>query len=170
MQYHFDIAKTDFGKFFILDSRKGLHFILKNTDKRVPVLKSIYKPKKKLFNGRILENFIDATLGKSTSLMPKIEFLVGTNLQKKVWSYLRKIPKGKKISYSELATKISKKNAVRAIASAVGKNPVAVIIPCHRIISKDGSLGGYAWGLKMKSALLDVELGGMADSIYRGGK
>jgi len=84
MQYHFDIAKTDFGKFFILDSRKGLHFILKNTDKRVPVLKSIYKPQKKLFNGRILENFINATLGKSTSLMPKIVFLVGTNLQKKI--------------------------------------------------------------------------------------
>ena len=53
MQYHFDIAKTDFGKFFILDSRKGLHFILKNNDKRVPVLKSFYKPQKTLFNGRI---------------------------------------------------------------------------------------------------------------------
>ena len=134
MQYHFDIAKTDFGKFFILDSRKGLHFILKNTDKRVPVLKSIYKPKKKLFNGRILENFINATLGKSTSLMPKIEFLVGTNLQKKVWAYLRKIPKGEKISYSELATKISKKNALKystMISKKIKKNGYECFIRCR---------------------------------------
>ena len=71
---------------------------------------------------------------------------------------------------SNLAEKLCLKSAVRAVASAVGKNPISILIPCHRIIRKDGSLGGYAWGRKMKRELLDVEVSGMADSIYRGGK
>ena len=56
------------------------------------------------------------------------------------------------------------------MATAVGKNPVGIIVPCHRVIAKDGRLGGYAWGIKMKAKLLDIEVSGMADSIYRGGK
>ena len=64
MQYHCDIATTKFGKFFLLDSKQGLHFILKNTDKRIPQIKKTYKSQKKLFNQIILENFISSSLGK----------------------------------------------------------------------------------------------------------
>ena len=170
MQYHFDIAITKFGNFFLLDSKQGLHFILKNTDKRISHIKKIYKPQKKLFNKVLLKNFLNASLGKRISKNLKIKFLVGTTLQKNVWAYLQRIPKGKTLSYSDLAEKVSQKNAVRAVASAVGKNPISIMIPCHRIICKDGSLGGYAWGVKMKRILLDIEVSGMADSIYRGGK
>ena len=77
---------------------------------------------------------------------------------------------GETISYSNLSSKVSNKNFVRSVASAVGKNPIGVIIPCHRVITKDGSIGGYAWGIKMKARLLDIEFKGTADSIYRGGK
>ncbi|MDB2359655.1 MGMT family protein [Alphaproteobacteria bacterium] len=170
MQYHYDIATTKFGNFFLLDSKQGLHFILKNTDKRIPRIKKGYKPQKKLFNQINLDNFINSSLGKEISKKQKIKFLVGTPLQKNVWTYLQGIPMGQTLSYSDLAEKVFKKSAVRAVASAVGKNPIGILIPCHRIICKDGSLGGYAWGLKIKRELLDIEVSGMADSIYRGGK
>ena len=170
MQYHYDIATTVFGKFFILDSKQGLHFILKNNDKRIRDIKKNYQPQRGLFDRSIIGYFIKTTLGKKSLKKLKIKFLHGTSLQKKIWNYLNKIPQGKTISYSDLAEKVSHKKAVRAVASAVGKNPVGVIVPCHRVISKDGTIGGYAWGLKMKTVLLDIEMGGMADSIYRGGK
>ena len=83
---------------------------------------------------------------------------------------MQSIPKGQTFSYSYLAAKLCVKSAVRAVASAVGKNPISILIPCHRIIRKNGSLGGYVWGPKMKRELLDMEVSGMADSIYRGGK
>ena len=83
--------------------------------------------------------------------------LQGTNFQKKVWLEMLKIPYGKTISYSELAKKIKNKNALRAVGTACGKNPVPVIIPCHRVISKDGSLGGFGGGLELKSKMLELE-------------
>lgn len=83
--------------------------------------------------------------------------LKGTPLQKKVWRELSTIPWGESLSYSELARRVKKPRAVRAVASAVGKNPVAVLIPCHRVLAADGGLGGYAYGLKMKTWLLGHE-------------
>jgi len=82
---------------------------------------------------------------------------LGTPFQQKVWAALRSIPYGQTLSYSELAEKLGKKEAQRAVASANGANGISIIIPCHRIISKDGSLGGYAGGLKTKQKLLNLE-------------
>ncbi len=70
--------------------------------------------------------------------------LKGTEFQKKVWKEISKIPKGKTITYKELAIKIGKPNAYRAVANAVGANPLIVEIPCHRVIRNDGKLGGYS--------------------------
>ena len=170
MQYHFDIVSTIFGNFFVLDSRKGLHFIIKKNDQRVKILKSTYNPQKNLYNANIRGNLVDLCMGKKISQKIKIHFLGGTSLQKKAWRQLQKIQMGETISYSNLSSKVSNKNFVRSVASAVGKNPIGVIIPCHRVITKDGSIGGYAWGIKMKARLLDIEFKGTADSIYRGGK
>ena len=83
--------------------------------------------------------------------------LQGTKFQKKVWLEMLKIPYGKTISYWELAKKIKNENALRAVGTACGKNPVPVIIPCHRVISKDGSLGGFGGGLELKSKMLELE-------------
>ena len=170
MQFQFEIVDSIFGKFFILDSTKGLHFILKNNDERVKNLSKKYKPTKGLFNKSIITYFKDCTLGNKPSNKLKIKFLNGNNLQKIVWKKLSKINYGKTISYSEFAKKTPYPKAIRAIATAVGKNPVSVIVPCHRVICKNGAIGGYAWGVKMKTALLDIECNGMADSTYRGGK
>ena len=70
--------------------------------------------------------------------------LKGTKFQLKVWNYLKKIPKGKVKSYLEVAKSIKKPKAFRAVANAVGKNPYPPLIPCHRVIRSDGSLGGYS--------------------------
>ena len=83
--------------------------------------------------------------------------LSGTPFQKKVWKKLLTIPYGKTVSYQSIAKSIGKPKAVRAAASAVGDNPVCLIVPCHRVIAKDGSLGGYAYSLPKKSALLRLE-------------
>ena len=81
----------------------------------------------------------------------------GTPFQIRVWKALRAIPTGMTVSYTELARQVGAPEAVRAVASACGANPVALAVPCHRAVSKDGSLGGYRWGVERKRALLDRE-------------
>ncbi|MDO1605848.1 methylated-DNA--[protein]-cysteine S-methyltransferase [Lactobacillus sp. YT155] len=83
--------------------------------------------------------------------------LVGTDFQESVWKELTKIPSGQTISYKDLARGIGNPNATRAAANATGKNPVALIVPCHRVISNDGSIGGYGGGLDRKEWLLEHE-------------
>lgn len=81
----------------------------------------------------------------------------GTAFQMQVWQFLLSIKEGDVLSYTELAQKIDKPKAVRAVASACAKNRIGVLIPCHRVLRGDGSLGGYRWGLERKRALLDAE-------------
>ena len=85
--------------------------------------------------------------------------LDGTKFQLKVWSYLKKIPRGSVKTYSQVAKGIGKPLAARAVANAIGKNPYAPEIPCHRVIRSDGSLGGYSGkgGIKTKKLLLKRE-------------
>lgn len=81
----------------------------------------------------------------------------GTVFQKRVWRELTTIPHGNTISYLELSKRIGNTKAIRAVANANSKNPIWIIIPCHRVIGKDGSLTGYAGGLYLKQWLLDHE-------------
>jgi AraC family transcriptional regulator, regulatory protein of adaptative response / methylated-DNA-[protein]-cysteine methyltransferase len=81
----------------------------------------------------------------------------GTAFQQKVWRALRKIRPGATASYADIATKIGEPKAVRAVAQACGANPVAVAIPCHRVVRRDGALSGYRWGVERKRALLEKE-------------
>ena len=83
--------------------------------------------------------------------------LEGTTFQKKVWAQLSKIPYGQTCSYKDIAKGIQNEKAVRAVGSANGKNPACIIVPCHRVIAHNGSLGGYSGGLKMKKTLLEIE-------------
>ncbi len=81
----------------------------------------------------------------------------GTDFQKKVWKALRKIPFGKTLSYGGLATKIGQPSASRAVGAANGRNPISIIVPCHRVIGADGSLTGFGGGLDRKQWLLRHE-------------
>ncbi len=82
---------------------------------------------------------------------------IGTEFQKKVWSELEKIPYGETINYGELAKRIGNPKASRAVGAANGKNPIPIVIPCHRVIGKNGSLTGFGGGLDIKKQLLDLE-------------
>jgi AraC family transcriptional regulator of adaptative response/methylated-DNA-[protein]-cysteine methyltransferase len=83
--------------------------------------------------------------------------LMGTSFQKRVWDALMKIPVGETLSYSALAQQLGAPRAARAVASACAHNRIAVVVPCHRVVRGDGSLGGYRWGLPMKQNLLERE-------------
>jgi AraC family transcriptional regulator of adaptative response/methylated-DNA-[protein]-cysteine methyltransferase len=93
--------------------------------------------------------------------MPELPLdVAGTAFQEAVWRELRRIPPGETRSYAQIAAAVGKPGAVRAAGSANGANNVAVLIPCHRVIRSDGTLGGYAYGLERKQALLDRERDG----------
>lgn len=81
----------------------------------------------------------------------------GTVFQRRVWEALRRIPRGETRTYSDIAREIGAPAAVRAVGSACGANPVALVVPCHRALRRDGGLGGYAWGLGVKKRLLEIE-------------
>jgi AraC family transcriptional regulator of adaptative response/methylated-DNA-[protein]-cysteine methyltransferase len=81
----------------------------------------------------------------------------GTAFQERVWQALRKIPPGTTISYADLAERIGSPKAVRAVAQACGANRIAVAIPCHRVVRRDGDISGYRWGVERKRELLKRE-------------
>ncbi len=83
--------------------------------------------------------------------------LIGTEFQKQIWQWLLKIPYGKTETYGALARRVHNPQATRAVAAAVGANPLAIIVPCHRIIGTDGNLVGYAGGLPAKQKMLELE-------------
>lgn len=83
--------------------------------------------------------------------------LVGTPFQREVWSTLRSIPYGETVSYGELARQVGRPKAYRAVGAANGRNPIPIVIPCHRVIGSDGSLTGFGGGLAIKRRLLELE-------------
>ena len=101
-----------------------------------------------------LRGWVDASFAQSgkTAL-----HMIGSPLQIKVWEALLRIPSGQVTTYSEIAASIGQPRAVRAVGTAVGRNPVSFLIPCHRALRKSGGLGGYHWGLPVKRALLAWE-------------
>lgn len=95
--------------------------------------------------------------GKQTHFSMTLDFSSGTVFQQSVWQALLAIPCGVTISYSTLSQQIGKPAAVRAVAAAVGRNPLSIVVPCHRVLGSNGSLTGYAGGLDRKAALLNLE-------------
>jgi methylated-DNA-[protein]-cysteine S-methyltransferase len=94
--------------------------------------------------------------GRRTEFSLPLHF-EGTDFQRRVWKQLQTIPFGETISYSDLAKRAGNPRAMRAAGSANGKNPFCIVVPCHRVIAKDGTIGGYAGGLARKRKLLAVE-------------
>lgn len=86
-----------------------------------------------------------------------IKLTTGTKFEQKVWKELWKIPYGQTVSYKKIAKRVGSPKAVRAVGQANKKNPFPIVIPCHRVIASDGSIGGYAYGVEMKKRLLTLE-------------
>ena len=148
------IVSSPFGKLTLVASEKGLVAIdVRNNAKQKATAKNqsaqaiLIETKKQL--GQYFA-------GKRTSFDVALD-LVGTEFQVKAWRALCRIPFGKTISYGQQAANIEKPKAFRAVGSANGKNPIPIIVPCHRVVASDGSLGGYSLGLKMKKQLLALE-------------
>jgi AraC family transcriptional regulator of adaptative response/methylated-DNA-[protein]-cysteine methyltransferase len=80
-----------------------------------------------------------------------------TAFQRRVWEALQRIPRGETRTYSQIAQEIGQPTAIRAVARACSTNPVAIVVPCHRVIGSDGTLTGYRWGLERKKKLLELE-------------
>lgn len=95
--------------------------------------------------------------GQRSSFDVPLDLAYGTAFQQSVWQALLKIPQGGTASYGEVSQRIGKPAAVRAVGAAVGRNPVSIIVPCHRVMGAGGKLTGYAGGLERKSALLKLE-------------
>lgn len=144
------------GPLYLVASQKGLRGI---SFKRGPMplarsLSSASPEIKILLKAvRELEEYFK---GKRTQFNLPLD-IAGTMFQKRVWRELRRIPFGETRSYKDIARRIRNPKAVRAVGTANGQNPLCIVVPCHRVIAADGSLGGYSAGLSIKRKLLRIE-------------
>lgn len=161
-EIRFAVGESSLGAILVASSRKGVASILLGDDPDALVrdLQDRF-PKARLIGGdRDYEALVARVVGfvEAPALGLDLPFDVrGTAFQQRVWQALQDIPAGRTVSYAEIAQRIGSPRATRAIAAACAANNLAVAIPCHRVIRKDGALSGYAWGAERKRALLDRE-------------
>ncbi|MFC2007618.1 methylated-DNA--[protein]-cysteine S-methyltransferase [Chloroflexota bacterium] len=98
--------------------------------------------------------------GQRVSFPDQLDFSTATAFQRQVWEATRLIPFGETRSYSWIAEQVGKPSALRAVGNALGRNPMPIIIPCHRVLAKNGTLGGFSGGLEVKRHLLSLEASG----------
>jgi AraC family transcriptional regulator of adaptative response/methylated-DNA-[protein]-cysteine methyltransferase len=157
---HVGHADSPFGRILLAASETGLSHVWLDEDGQAMARMGETLSRSKMAT-RLVEHrspHHEAALAAFTANPQALTLHVkGTPFQLAVWRALLDIPFGRVSSYKEVAAKIGKANANRAVGSAVGKNPVFFIIPCHRVLAHDGGLGGYFWGLGVKSKLLDWE-------------
>lgn len=156
------IRTCSLGKVLVAASEKGVCAILLGDDH-----KSLMEELRRRFSRAKLtraDASFEKTVAKTIQLVEEPASSVdlpldvrGTAFQQRVWQALRGIPAGKTASYAEVARRIGKPKAVRAVAQACGANKIAVAIPCHRVVKNDGVLSGYRWGVERKRALIEKE-------------
>jgi len=165
LEIRYTLLETGLGKTLIAVTERGICAIaLGDTEKRL---------EKELQDEFPAANLKRVDAGRDEFIAPKVKAvvdylagrknhvsleLIGTAFQQRVWQALMKIPVGETLSYAQLAEKLRMPKAARAVASACAKNKCAVVVPCHRIIRGDGSLGGYRWGLPLKEKILAGEM------------
>lgn len=159
MNFFFKKLKSPVGVLKLIASERGLSAVLWENDRpsRVRVERAVENKTHPLLLEveKQLNEYFD---GKRTSFSLKLD-PVGTDFQKAVWTALQSIPFGETRSYGELARQIGRPAASRAVGAANGKNPISIIVPCHRVIGSTGKLTGFAGGLENKSYLLELERG-----------
>jgi methylated-DNA-[protein]-cysteine S-methyltransferase len=161
-QVYYSFFKSSFlGKVFVASTKKGILMIDFMTTE-----KGFLKRLSRFFHGEVISDknrnrdiiseIKKYLSGKLKHFNCKLD-LRGTPFQKRVWLELRKIPYGQTRSYKEIAMAIGKPKGSRAVGGANGQNPIPLIIPCHRVISSSGDLGGYSHGIKIKKRLIELE-------------
>lgn len=157
-EIYYDILQTKFCEIILVGNENGLQNLHLNTNKgtRKPlIIQNEWILDSKIFKNvkqQIIEYFEKKRKKFNIKLNPN-----GTQFQKKVWNELSKISHGEILTYKQIAKKIGNENASRAVGMANGKNPIPIIIPCHRVIGTNGKLTGFAFGLEIKEKLLEIE-------------
>jgi AraC family transcriptional regulator, regulatory protein of adaptative response / methylated-DNA-[protein]-cysteine methyltransferase len=159
---HFDIGSSTLGQVLVATNEKGICAILlghsaptvtRELRQRFPEAR-LEQDTARL--ARVLPKVLAFADGRSASLDLPLD-PAGTEFQQRVWRALRGIPTGQTASYVDIARRIDAPKSFRAVAQACGANPIALAIPCHRVVRNDGALSGYRWGVARKRALLERE-------------
>jgi len=157
----FSTGTTTLGSLLVATNERGVCAILlgDNHDAVVRDLQDRF-PHAELIAGELggLVSTVAAFIDDSRGPTPELTLAAdGTAFQRQVWRALQDVPAGSTASYTDIANRIGAPHAIRAVAQACAANPLAVVIPCHRVIASDGSLSGYRWGIDRKRALLARE-------------
>jgi methylated-DNA-[protein]-cysteine S-methyltransferase len=150
------VTKSPVGPLYLVACAKGLQgvFFKKQSAKCVNELDPSHPAEKLILDA--VKQLTEYFAGKRKSFDIDLNF-AGTTFQNRVWQALCEIPYGKTVAYKDIAKKIKNDKAVRAVGTANGKNPFCIIVPCHRVIAADGSIGGYGGGISVKRKLLEIE-------------
>ncbi len=132
----------------------GLHVFQLSLNKHLKIFQKKYPEAQFIKSPKILQKWGDNIFSSN----PIYILLRGTPFQEAVWKSLLSIPYGITVSYKYIANSIGKPTAFRAVANAIGQNPISYLVPCHRVIYSDGKLGGFRWGLNYKKKFLSLEL------------
>lgn len=153
---YYDFFETGLiGTLTLAGDETGLRYIQFEKEKKPAIIRDVWKKKPDFFaplKAQLRAYFKRELKQFDIPLAP-----VGTPFQLKVWQALRSIPYGELVSYKTIAKAISNPKAVRAVGGANGRNPIPIIVPCHRVIGSDGSLTGFGGGLQTKKRLIDLE-------------
>lgn len=151
---------TPFGTLTLLASPAGLRAVLWPDERpgRVPLPHPVDDDTDDPVLAAAAEQLDEYAAGRRRSFDLPLD-LHGTDLQRRVWERLTEIPYGRTCTYAEHARRIGRPAAVRAVAAAIGRNPLSIVLPCHRVVGSDGRLTGFAGGLDVKRRLLDHEQG-----------
>jgi AraC family transcriptional regulator of adaptative response/methylated-DNA-[protein]-cysteine methyltransferase len=164
----FGIHPTPFGQALIGITDRGichLSFVQTDLDTSLNILKKKWTRAVLMEDSQSTGALITPVFSLGSNPAPISLFLSGTNFQLKVWEALLNVPRGSVTTYEQVAAQIGEPNAMRAVGAAIGQNPIAYLIPCHRVIRKMGEFGNYRWGTARKKALLGWETARSISSI-----
>lgn len=156
--FYTQIDESPVGPLLLAGDHDALHVLAFGVGSRPREINAAWQPDVKGVLGPIRKELDQYFAGRLKEFSTAVAFS-GTQFQTSVWQELRRIPYGETISYLELAKRIKNPKAVRAVGLANGANPIAIIVPCHRVIGSNGSLTGFGGGLPTKRALLELEKG-----------
>jgi AraC family transcriptional regulator of adaptative response/methylated-DNA-[protein]-cysteine methyltransferase len=162
MKINFTITDCELGRILVARTIKGLcNVAFADDDAALEMnLKTEYPNAEIVKDAKVLKGFVDEILKHLSGKKQRLDLpldIQATAFQMRVWELLRKIPYGETVSYTQIAEQLGDKKKVRAVAQACANNRIAVVIPCHRVVAKDGKLSGYKWGVERKQALLKME-------------
>jgi methylated-DNA-[protein]-cysteine S-methyltransferase len=156
--YYSLLDDTPVGPLLLAGNHDGLHVLAFGVGSRPRAIEPSWLPDTAGILAGVRRELDEYFAGRLTNFTTPVVF-EGTRFQHQVWSELCRIPYGETISYMELARRIKNPRAVRAVGLANGANPIAIIVPCHRVIGANGSLTGFGGGIPTKRALLELEQG-----------